>query len=164
MKKSNKRPRKTKRKGAASAAPAPAKVDRRSVLSRFGTIALFGVAVAAVGFWGVRAVQASVAERDLTRVGTGTPAIVQVHDINCSTCIVLQQQTRTAMDALGDDAPTYLIADLNSDNGLAFAAQYGAGQTTLLLFDDDGNLTRRVVGVTPPDQLEMMFRTLIAQR
>ena len=141
----------------------PAQPSRRLVLRRGGLI-LGGLAVAsAVGVFSVNAVQATVAEHDLTRIGTGTPTIVQIHDPQCSLCTQLQRETRKALKALPDDAVTYLIANIRNDEGAAFANRHGQPHVTLLLMDGEGQVRQVIKGVTDSAVLQEAFERLIAR-
>ena len=163
MKKSNKKPRpqQAKRKNQSSAAPMQR--ERRSFLSMAGTIAVGVVVLGGLGFWGAKTVQASMIERDLTNIGQGTPAIVQVHDVQCQTCIALQREVRAALADIEEDTLDYRVADLNSNDGLLFASTYGAGHSTLLFFDADGNLTQQHVGPSDRVTLARAFEAHAAQ-
>ena len=58
-------------------------MDRRQMLRwlRNGAIGVPVVGVA--GLFSVRSVQATMCEHDLTKIGKGSPAIVQIHDPTC---------------------------------------------------------------------------------
>jgi len=99
--------------------------------SRRALILLGGASVVAgIGLFSVNAVQATVAEHDLTRVGTGTPTIVQIHDPQCSLCTALQRETRRALRDLPEGALTYLIANIRNEDGAAFANRHGQPHVT----------------------------------
>ncbi|MCK0096607.1 hypothetical protein MWU60_13585 [Yoonia sp. F2084L] len=155
MKKSKKKNRPTKTKG--QPARAPAQKNRRSFMSMAGTIAGGAVLLGGAGFWGVRTVQASVAERDLSGIGQGTPTIVQVHDTQCQTCIALQRELRAALQEMDEHDLSYRVADIKSEDGLTFAARFGAGHSTLLFFDGEGNLTGRLIGPNDRQTLARAF-------
>ena len=161
MKKANKKQRTSKAKGKTPAAPVKPR-NRRSVLSLASTVFGGVVLVGGIGFWGVQTVLASVAERDLTDVGQGLPAIVQVHDTQCQPCIALQREARAALKDVSQDDLLYRVADLNSDNGIAFASRYAANYTTLLFFDIDGALVQRLVGPNDRETLTRAFTAHIA--
>ena len=72
----------------------------------------------------VQSVQATICEADLTKIGKGKPSVVQVHDPNCSLCQQLQRQTRKALKSFDDEAVTFLVADINTAEGGAFAARF----------------------------------------
>lgn len=163
MKKSSKKskPVKAKRHGGGQAAPI--QKDRRSFLSMAGPIAGGALLLGVVGFWGVQTVQASVAERDLTQVGQGKPSIVQVHDTQCQTCIALQREVRAALKQVDEEQLDYRVADIKSEDGLLFASLYGAGHSTLLFFDADGNLTQSLIGPNDRGTLARAFQSHAAR-
>ncbi len=157
MKKVKRKPP-TAKKRKTQTTDAPAKPARRSFLSSYGAIAAGVVVLGAVGLWGGSTVRAAMAERDLTRLGQGLPAIVQVHDVQCPTCVALQREVRAALETVDSDTLDYLVADLKSDEGLAFAGRFGAGHSTLLFFDAGGALTGRLVGPNGRDRLAVAFQ------
>ncbi|MEM8977999.1 MAG: hypothetical protein AAGD04_00805 [Pseudomonadota bacterium] len=128
-------------------------MSRRDMLA-WGATAAVAVPVFGIGgLVSVRAVQANIVEQDLSRLGTGTPSIVQVHDPGCALCGQLQRQTRRVLRAFDSDAYTYLVAHLTNPEGAAFASKYGAGRITLLLFDPKGRHVGSVVGPLESDVL-----------
>ncbi len=163
MKKSSKknRPAKAKRKGPSTADPI--QKERRSFLSMAGTIGGGVILLGGIGFWGVRTVQASVAERDLTQVGQGMPTIVQVHDTQCQTCIALQREARAALKQIDSADLDYRVADIKTEDGLLFASRYGAGHSTLLFFDGAGNMTQSLVGPNTRATLARAFEAHAAR-
>lgn len=163
VKKSKNKRRSAKSKRKQPVSEQPVKQDRRSFLSRAGTIGGAALIVAGVGFWGVRTVQASIAERDLSVVGQGLPTIVQVHDTQCQTCIALQREVRAALKDVGDADLEYRVADIKTDDGIAFASRFAATHSTLLFFDAAGNLTDRMVGPNTRDRLTSAFQSHIAR-
>lgn len=151
-KKSNKsRKARAKTQDVAPKAAAPASLDRRRALTwlRNGAIAL--PFLGAGGYFSARAVQASIAELDLTKVGTGTPSIVQIHDPNCQLCQTLQRQTRRALRAHDEAELHYLVANINTAEGNEFAGRYGVPHVTLLFFDADGEMVHTLRGPTTPE-------------
>ncbi len=164
MKKStqNRRPKGQKRKGQPAAATVPApRVSRRA----FGQWLGFGAAVVVVGggaaAYGVTSFMASLAEQDLSEIGNGTPAIVQIHDPQCPTCTTLQREARVALEDLDSDTYQYRVASLISTDGLAFAQQYGVGRVTVMLFDGAGNVVDVLTGPRTADQLRLRFQTFL---
>jgi hypothetical protein len=121
-------------------------------LGRNAAIALPVVGIA--GFFGVRSVQATIREGDLSRVGLGSASIVQIHDPSCGLCATLQKQTRRALKAFDEDRYEFLVADVKTGDGALFAATYNAPITTLLLFDGAGELVEVVRGPIPTGQLK----------
>lgn len=156
MKKSSKKPRPAKARNK-DAKPKQPVQTRRSFMSMAGTIGAGVVVVGGIGFWGVRTVQASVAERDLTQVGQGIPTIVQVHDPQCPVCNALQREVRAALKDIDPGALDYRVADIKTEDGMAFAARYGASHSTLLFFNRTGNLDGRLVGPSDRERLADAF-------
>lgn len=157
MKKQRKRPQgKTKRTPQATASEAKP-IDRRAALRllRNGAIALPVLGVA--GYFSIGYVQASICELDLSKIGNGTPAIVQIHDQNCSLCRTLQRQSRQALRAFDDERFEYLVANIDTAEGAALAAQHGVQHVTLLLFDGAGDMIQIVRGPTTAEDLGAIF-------
>ncbi|WP_171209933.1 MULTISPECIES: thioredoxin family protein [unclassified Ruegeria] len=128
--------------------------SRRDVLrlARNGAIA---AAVVGVGsFFMMRSVRAMQAEQDLSRVGQGTPVVVQVHDPQCPTCNALQREARKAMKQFAEDEMLYLVADISQQDGAGFANRYGVPHVTLLLFDGEGTLRETLHGMRDQEELE----------
>lgn len=150
MPKSKKR---TRAAAQSSAAPKSA-MSRRSVL---GGGAAAATLVLGGGFWGVSSFRTYAAEHDLTRVGQGAPTIVQVHDPQCPTCTALQKQTRRALKDFDDCGLSYLVADIKTPEGAAFARKYNVPHVTLLLFDGAGDLKQTVQGMQQSAQLVEVF-------
>lgn len=153
MSKSRKsKPRASKAKKAAIAEP-----SRRDVLRLMRTGAIATAAVAGGGYWAFGSFRAYAAEHDLSKVGQGNPAIVQIHDPQCPICTALQRETRRALSDLDDCGLTYLVADIKTEDGAAFARKYGVPHVTLLLFDGAGNLQRTVQGMRQAEDLAEVF-------
>lgn len=145
------------RKRAKQTAQLTAKADKMSRRSMLSGGAVASAVVIGGGFWGVSSFRSYAAEHDLTRVGNGDPAIVQIHDPNCPTCTALQKQTRRALRDFDDCGLTYLVADINTSEGAAFARRFNAPNVTLLLFDGQGELHRRVQGLQQAAELANVF-------
>lgn len=156
-----KKNRSKRRKAKASATQAPPSQDKRRslVLLRNGAIAAAVLGVG--GMVSVRAVRATISEQDLTQLGQGLPTVVQIHDPSCSLCTELQRNTRKALRAFDDDEIGYLVANIRTDDGAAFAGGFGVQHVTLLLFDGSGALQSTLEGVRDREELEGHFRTLI---
>jgi len=78
------------------------KMSRRELL---GMAKFYGAGAAIVGLGGwyfAGKVMAGIHETDLSRLGNGIPAIVQVHDPQCPSCRALQRQTRLALEEFDD--------------------------------------------------------------
>lgn len=160
MKKQRKRPAKKTRNNQVPAAPQEAPNSRRTLL-RNGAIGL--LAIGGGGFFAANAVMASLAEQDMSKIGHGTPAIVQIHDPNCTSCQQLQRETRAALKAFDEDAFVYLVANIKNTEGATFANSHGATHVTLLLFDGTGRLQGRLQGVRDRAALQTAFQSLIDQ-
>ena len=135
----------------------PVEPTRRDVLKLARNGALGLAAAGGAAFWATGSFRAYAAEHDLTRLGQGSPAIVQVHDPQCPMCTQLQKQTRAALKGFDDCGLIYLVADINTPEGAAFAARHGVPHVTLLLFDAQGQLMRSLNGVHTKAQLEPVF-------
>lgn len=120
----------------------------------WGVVAL---ALGGVGYWTVASVSASIEETDLTRIGNGTPAVVQIHDPQCPVCMALQRETRDALASFEDGALGYIVANIKTDEGRALATRHGVGHVTLLLFDGDGTLRTVLSGPRTSADLRAAF-------
>lgn len=71
------------------------------------------------------------ATRDVSVIGTGVHAVVQVHDPACSLCRTLESNTERALAGL--DAPIeYRIADIHPPQGRALQHRHQVPHVTLL--------------------------------
>ncbi len=160
---------KAKRSNGSKAAPAndagtsKAVPSRRDFFKKVGSGALVVAVVGGVGWYFVEDVKATIREEDLTRIGQGVPTVVQIHDPQCSRCVALQRETRSAMDAFGNDELQFLVANIRSDKGRKLANQHGVGHVTLLLFDANGEVQNVLVGNRESDALERAFRRHVAR-
>ncbi|MGC1497894.1 MAG: hypothetical protein WA790_18970 [Sulfitobacter sp.] len=133
-------------------------MTRRDVL-RYGRNAAIGVAaVAGLGYVARGWFQDFQAEHDLTQIGQGKPAVVQVHDPQCPTCTALQRETRVAMEQFGECDLLYLVADIKQAKGAEFAALHNVPHVTLILFDGKGEVSQVLRGMRQRDEL----RTILA--
>lgn len=135
MSKSKKTRKKSKAQHASASEP-----TRRDALKMFRNGGIAVAALGGAGYWAFGSFRAYAAEHDLSRVGQGSPSIVQVHDPQCPICTALQKQTRAALDNFDDCGLVYLVADIKTDEGARFAARYGVPHVTLLFFDGTGEL------------------------
>jgi hypothetical protein len=154
---------KNKRKQAQAAVAKAAPPTRRNFLAYAPYVAVGALVVGGLGVWGTSAVQADLAEQDLSIIGDGVPTIVQVHDPTCPICTALQKEARAALDDIDTGALEYRIANIKNDVGSAFATLHGSSHATLLFFDSAGNLTQRVQGATPREELYDAFMAHIAR-
>lgn len=162
-KKKNRPSQKGKRTKVAASAPQSnaAKAVSRRGLVQYGVI---GAAIlAGGGYFGVRSVAAAIGEADLTKIGNGTPAVVQVHDPGCPICNALQREARKALKAMDGDKPEYLVANITTAEGSTFAADHGVPHVTILTFDAKGALQQVLRGPQTRDQLQPVFENLMGR-
>ncbi len=139
----------------------PAAEGRRNFLrlARNGAIAL--AVVGGLGFLFVQNVRSSINEHDLSRIGNGTPTIVQIHDPQCSQCRSLQRETRDALSGFNDNDVDYVVANIRTNEGSRFAMKYSVPHVTLLLFDKNGQLRTTLRGQRQSDELRTAFRQFL---
>ena len=114
MGKKNKRKTKTKAKASesSSSSPSSSPVAARRPISRRKMLGLL-LGVPLVGVAGVGVHRHDVKKRalhDLSALGNGSPAIVQIHDPSCRLCRRLMANTKKALGERDDI--TYRIADI----------------------------------------------------
>lgn len=135
-------------------------LSRRDVMKIMRNGGLGLAAIGGAGYWASGSFRAYAAEHDLTRVGQGSPVVVQIHDPQCPTCTALQKQTRAALETFEECGLVYLVADIKTSEGAAFAARFGVPHVTLLFFNGEGERLRTVNGMHSRAQLEPMFAQL----
>jgi len=136
-----------------------AKPDRRRLLKLLRNGAIAAPVLAVAGYFSVQSVEATICEADLTKIGKGTPAIVQIHDPNCQLCATLQRQSRRALRQFDDESYEFLVANLNTTEGRTLAAVHRVSHVTLLLFNGEGQMVRIVRGPTDMETLARVFKT-----
>jgi hypothetical protein len=151
---------KRKQQQAANTAPAKREFTRRGMLNLAAVAAVCVGGVAAGGAWAVNSFNRSVDERDLSRIGQGAPAVVQIHDPQCPLCNALQREARKALAGMGAQAPIYLVADLTQTEGAIFAQHHNVQHVTLLMFDGQGNRVETLTGSKGRKELEESFKRL----
>jgi hypothetical protein len=162
MKKQKKRSP-SKAKGTSAPAPTKKPKTRRDILLMLRNGGIVAGIAGAGGALLVNSMMATAAEQDLTRIGNGKPAIVQVHDVDCSLCRNLQTEAKAAMSSFDGDRFEYVVANLKSPTGAAFARQHGVSHVTLMLFDRRGNLSNILTGTRGRAELEQHFRRHLRQ-
>ncbi len=158
MGKKNKRNSKAKTSKSSPVSPSSSPVATRRPISRRKMLGLLlGVPLVGVAGVGVHRYDVKVrALHDLSVLGNGSPAIVQIHDPSCKLCRRLMANTKKA---LGDrEDITYRIADITKTNGREFQERYGVPHVTLLLFNAKGRHVHTVQGVTPAEELAEHFQ------
>ena len=170
MKRQKRAARPTKKRKAQPVPPADApgaapdkSLSRRAFVSRSSKAALIVAATGGTGWYFVDEVCATTREIDLTRIGNGIPAVVQIHDPECPRCRALQREVRKAMSKFNADELQYLVANIRSADGRRLANQHRVSHITLLLFDGKGNRRRVLVGQNTSDILEDVFRSHLAR-
>ncbi|MEP5761165.1 MAG: hypothetical protein ABJ327_17985 [Litoreibacter sp.] len=158
MRKNRKKTHKSKKTQAAQvSADVPASANRRAFLTKvgygIGGVALLGGA----GFYAIKTVRSDLDELDLSQIGNGTPAIVQIHDPSCQLCQSLQRATRDALGEFAPDSLQYRVANIRTSEGATFAARFGVPHVTLLLFDGQGDMLRVIQGVQEAAFLQTAF-------
>ncbi|MEM7472003.1 MAG: hypothetical protein AAF340_11690 [Pseudomonadota bacterium] len=155
-KKKNRTSQKGKRvkTGAAQPSKAAKAVSRRGLI-QYGLIST--AVLAGGGFFGVRAVEAAICEADLTKIGKGTPAIVQIHDPTCPICNSLQREARKAIKTMDGDQPEFFVANIKTLEGSDFAADHGVPHVTILLFDGKGEMKQVLQGARSRAELRPIF-------
>jgi hypothetical protein len=93
---------------------------------------------------------------DLSVVGKGIPAIVQIHDTSCALCNQLRSNTNSAIKPFGDRL-LYRIADISTPEGRRLQRRHDVPHVTLLLFDGAGELRNVLTGVKSSDVLQRAF-------
>lgn len=143
----------------ASVAPKGARpsATRRTVIATLAWVALGVGTIGAGGAWAVSSYNQSQEERDLTRIGKGQPAVVQIRDPQCSICNALQREARKALTQLDGEPPIYLVADITQPEGAIFAQLHTVQHVTLLVFDAQGNRVETLVGSRTRDELAPVF-------
>lgn len=96
---------------------------------------------------------------DLADVGNGIPAVVQVYEVTCPICNELRANVQRVDRRFSNDELLIRVADVNTDDGLAFAARYtDQRRFTLLFFDADGELVDVQVGLQEVADLRQVFQ------
>ena len=137
--------------------------SRREFLSsvyNFGLIAAVG---GGAGWYMIDEVCATTLENDLTRIGNGIPAVVQIHDPECPRCRALQKEARDAMSSFSDSELQFLVANIRMEKGRQLAHKHRVGHVTLLLFDGEGKRRAILAGPNTSDYLEDVFRSHLAR-
>lgn len=135
-----------------------ARADKRKLKRTIGSVAIAALVLAlgtgvlyASNLRGDRA-------RDLSEIGSGVPAVVQVHDVTCPVCSELRSTVRRIQSDFSDSELLIRIADIHTDEGLAFAERYTtARRQTLLFIDASGELLYAQVGLQDESDLRQAF-------
>ena len=136
--------------------------SRRHLLRKAAGGAAAIAVIGGGGWYFVADVRATVREEDLSQIGNGIPAVVQIHDPQCPQCLALQREVRAALSAFDDGELQYLVANIRSPEGRGLANAHDVGHVTLLLFDGDGERRRVLAGPDTSEHLEQAFREHLA--
>ncbi|WP_136443582.1 hypothetical protein [Pacificoceanicola onchidii] len=131
---------------------------RALVLGPAGLLVLGGA-----GWWGSSAVSRTQHEHDLSRIGNGLPSVVQIHDPLCNQCTQLQRNTRKALTCFEDGSLQYVIANIRTEDGAAFANGLGLPHVTLVLMDGQGSVQDVLQGVRSREELKPAFQAFQAR-
>jgi len=142
---------------------ADAQPSRRAFLRKLRNGGIAALILGGGGWFGVRDVQATMRERDLTRIGNGMPTVVQIHDPQCPTCIALQREARDAVCEVGEARLQFLVANIRTAEGRDLARRHRVGHVTLLLLDGSGRRQSILTGPRKRDQLAGAFRDHVAR-
>lgn len=137
--------------------------SRRNVLRKAASGVVVVAAVGGAGWYLVEDVRATIREEDLSRIGNGIPAVVQIHDPQCPICTELQSEVREAMAEFSDGELQYLVANIRNSEGQGLANAHGVGHVTLLLFDAEGQRRDVLVGTNTSERLVHLFRRHLAR-
>lgn len=146
-----------------NAVAADKKKSRREFLTTLKNTGLIVTVSGGIGWFFVSDVCAATREADLERIGNGIPAVVQIHDPQCPSCIALQRETREAMSNFDEGELQYLVANIKSDKGRELANKHQVRHVTLLLFDGKGNRQRTLTGPNSSGYLKSVFKSHLAR-
>lgn len=157
---SRRKPKSTKRlaKTTKRSAPAAKPQSRREFLVSLRNWAIIGGIVGIGGWYTASQVRAGIREQDLSRIGTGVPTIVQIHDPGCPQCRALQIETREALERFDPGAVNYVVANIRGTEGRTFADSHGVGHVTLVLFDEVGRRVGVIQGTRSSAALTEAFQ------
>ncbi len=137
--------------------------SKRNTLTTFRNSALGLAVVGGAGAYFYGAYQKDLEERDLTKIGRGKPAVVQIHDPGCQLCATLQSETRKAVSNFEAEEVNFLVANVRTQKGREFANKYNVPHVTLLLFNKRGKLENILQGVRREEELTNIIGSLIAK-
>ena len=159
----SRRPSKSNRNQPAGAEIFEKRPARRAFLKKLRTGAVATI-VGGSGSWLlINEVRATMREHDLSRIGNGIPAVVQIHDPQCPRCVTLQREARDALCNFDDTELQFLVANIRSAEGRELAATHGVGHVTLLLFDASGQRREVLAGPNESEYLTSAFRRHLAR-
>ena len=140
-----------------------ARIKRRSRLIYVGA-AVAGVLAAIVLLTAMNNRNERLAQ-DLSQLGEGVPAVVQVWDITCPIC----NQNKTNVERIdqdySDDELLVRYVDMRTEEAVRFARRYTQNsRQTMLFFDGAGELTNIVTGPLEVNDLRILFDAQMEMR
>ena len=139
-----------------------AKQSRDATQSRrkFLLLPVAAVAIGGTAF-GLNALETNKQElHDLTVIGNGTPAVVQIHDPSCPTCRRLKGIMKNTIDS--GDPVNYRLADITTPEGKSLQDKYRASKVTLLFFDARGKHVHTTQGLRTSEEIKDTIDNLFA--
>lgn len=100
---------------------------------------------------------AAAGEGDISTLGNGVPAVVQLHDPNCPTCNQLRKEARDAACDFGECELQFRVINITSEEGRRLATANNTGNVTLLLMDGEGNVRNILPGMNEAENLKPVF-------
>lgn len=133
-------------------------LSRRELFIKLQYGAIGTLALGGFGWFMVEEATAMIQESDLTRIGNGIPAVVQIHDPQCPKCVALQRETRDALETFDEGQLQYLVANIRNSAGQDLASAHGVGHVTLLMFDGRGRKRQVISGPNESSYLVDVFQ------
>ncbi len=97
--------------------------------------------------------------QDLSVIGNGTNAVVLVHDSN----VIQSTDTMAAMNAVRDDYEahiSFIVPDIMTPEGKAFADKYRFSPTALAFFATDGEVLQTLYSAQTGETLKVNLDTI----
>ena len=132
-------------------------VDRRRFLISARNWGVAAFAVGGTGWFVADGFAKTAQELDLSTLGNGIPAVVQIHDPECPKCLALQREARDAVCEIGEHQLQYKVANIRQPSGRKLANEHGVSHVTLLLMDGKGNRTMILRGENTSENLAYVF-------
>lgn len=98
-------------------------------------------------------------EYDLSVIGNGMAAVVQIHDPNCQLCRRLKNNVDSVKKDF-QDRIQFKIANISSPKGRAFAQHHKVPHVTLLFFNKRGQKVNVLQGVSSKEAIKAALTTL----
>ncbi|MFT6102002.1 MAG: thioredoxin-related protein [Candidatus Endobugula sp.] len=102
-------------------------------------------------------------EYDLSVIGNGTAAVVQIHDHNCQLCRQLKNNLNDVKASFKENIQ-FKTANILAKKGADFARQHQVAHVTLLFFNKKGQRVNTLQGVSSKDEIRHALEQLAKQR